>query len=45
MQLVRTRLSSQAIDLAVRVGGKESDVEIFFLLSPSRWTYSGETGK
>ena len=26
VQIVRTRLPSQAMDLAVRVGGKESDV-------------------
>ena len=37
---VRARLPSQAIDLAVRVGGKESDVQIIFLLSHSPRTHS-----
>ena len=39
MQIVRTWLPLQAMDLAVRVGGKESDVKIIFLLSPSPRTY------
>ena len=45
VQIVRTQLPSQAIDLAVRIGGKESDVKIIILLLPSPWTYSGEIEK
>ena len=45
MQIVRTQLPSQAIDLAVRVDGKESDVEVILLLPPSPRTYSGEIRK